>query len=119
MPKIPRPPRTWLQPQDVKNGDILTILAEPIWTKENPFRSPTKRLVIPVVGHSRTEALFKWSLNATTHKNLYIAYGEDGANWVGKLVRVEPKTFNFYGRVVRTIFGYPHGEYNKPQRLLR
>ena len=121
MGKIPKPPKIWLDRTVVKDGDIIQLLSEPHLPKsENPFRNTNKinysknRLNFECVRNQRTGEFYKWSVNCTTWRRLFNAYGEDGKNWLGKLVKIKVVPTIINGRTCYPLYGTPYGETKEP-----
>ena len=82
--------RTWLKSENVKSGDTMTIKNEGEIVTSSKFTwangEPKKDLVL-LVEHNGADADF--TVNATNKKILLASFGDETANWVGKVVKLD------------------------------
>ena len=50
---------------------------------------------------------FRWTMNATSQRNLASRWGRDAGKWVGKKVSFKKNRTQAFGRMVDVIYGYP------------
>lgn len=113
LPRMGRPP--FLKSHHVRQDDIVEIVEEPYVrsAEESRFERPRGYAVVRLV---RTGELYTWGFNNTTWDRLIDAFGEDGALWKGKRVKIRLETQTVRGEQKSVIFGVP---YNEPQQKLQ
>ena len=96
--------RNWLKTENVKSGDTITITTEGEIVTSGRFTypdgTPKKDLVIKIT-HNGAEA--DMTINATNKKILMAAYGDDTANWVGKVCKLDIANVMIGGNVKKSI----------------
>ena len=97
--------RRWLKPNDVNDGDIITVIDE--GRKRDANETPFKRAVfeIPVRLPSGEQKI--WTMNRTTQRRCIAAWGNETRNWIGKRLRIKLKEQNVKGVMKTVIYGFP------------
>jgi hypothetical protein len=113
LPRLSKPP--YLKPHHVRHDDLVEIVEEPYVrsAEESRFERPRGYAVVKLL---RTGELYTWGFNGTTWDRLLDAFGDDGALWRGKRVKVRVETQTVRGEQKSVIFGVP---YNEPQQKLQ
>lgn len=100
--------KNYLKSDDVKQGDKVVIITEGEWVSSAkytyPDGTPRKDFLLKV-DHGGVEKDFR--LNATNKKALVKAYGEETAEWVGKIVILETANVLVSGKMMKTIIATP------------
>jgi hypothetical protein len=104
MPKI-SDHEEFLNASMVKDKEVVVML------DTGAFREPEEtgfqRTVFQVrvrLPDGRTKT---WTMNKTTRSRLALAYGDDTASWVNRLVQVQVLQQNVRGEVKQVLYGYP------------
>lgn len=102
--------KNYLKSEDVKQGDMVTILSEGEWVASAKYTysdgTPRKDFLLKVK-HGEAEKDFR--LNATNKKTLVKAYGEETADWVGKIISLETANVMVSGKMMKTMIATPVG----------
>jgi hypothetical protein len=95
----------FLRGEDVKSGDVVTIVDEGEFLDETQtgFGRPAFRIKVRL--ESGEEKL--WTVNRTSLNNLKKAFGDDTKFWVGRKVRLETSLQNVRGQLRTVIIGFP------------
>jgi hypothetical protein len=94
----------FLRGEDVKSGDIATILDEGEFLDETQtgFGRAAFRIKVRLGSEEKL-----WTVNRTSLNNLKKAFGEDTSLWIGKKVRLETSLQNVRGQLRTVIIGFP------------
>ncbi len=105
--------KNWLKTENIKSGDLITILneGEVIPSARFTYESgePRKDFVIKIK-HNDQECDFR--VNATNKKILIKAFGNDTAQWVNKQCKVDSAPIMVSGKMLKTIMISPIGGAN-------
>jgi len=96
----------FIVPADVDNGDYAVIVKEPYIQDAEKTRFHKERTVI-VVQLLRNDKVFRWGLNTTSNDRLVKAFGEDGALWQGKQVKISIVEMNVSGIQKSVLYAVP------------
>jgi len=101
-------PSGWLKPEDVNDGDKITIKTEAKWQPNERYGGD--QLVCEIeLSNGETKTA---NINKTSGTWLVAQYGEDSVDWVGKEVPVVKVKQNVQGKMIFVVyFGeLPEGE---------
>lgn len=96
--------RTWLKSENVKSGDIMTILNEGEIVTSSKFTYPNgepKKDFVLKVTHNGAEADF--TVNATNKKSLIAAFGDETKDWIGKTCKLDVANVMIGGATKKSI----------------
>jgi len=113
MGKLPEPKSDWLRPEDVKDGDIVKIIDHLEVIPAEQTKYGRERYVITIVLPDKT--VKRWGLNLTSYRTLYKAYGNEGDNWIDKLVKIVKNREKIRGETRHVLYAEPYAE---PQQSL-
>jgi hypothetical protein len=102
--------KNWLKSEDVKQGDLITILNEGEWVASAKFTytdgTPRKDFLLKVK-HNDVDKDMR--LNATNKKLLIKAFGDETSAWVGKSAKLNTADIMVSGKLMKTIMMQPIG----------
>lgn len=102
--------KNWLKTENIKAGDLITILNEGEIIPSSRFTydsgEPRKDFVLKVK-HNDQECDFR--LNATNKKVLIKAFGNDTAQWISKQCKIDSAPIMVSGKMLKTIVMLPEG----------
>lgn len=104
----------FLAAQDVKNGDIVTVIGEPTLrtATETGFDRDvyTIKIILPN-GDDKD-----WTLNKTTYNTLFDAFGDESRDWLKRRVAIRKTRQNVRGTMRDVLYGEP---YKEPQQAAK
>lgn len=106
--------KNWLKSENVKAGDLITILTEGEIIPSARFTydsgEPRKDFVIKIK-HNDQECDFR--VNATNKKILIKSFGDETANWVNKTAKLDVVNVMVSGKMMKSIIIQPVGGVDK------
>ena len=103
--KLPKPASKYLRPDDVEDGSTVQITGHLVTIPAEETKYGRERHVIPIKLEDDTEK--QWGLNQTSYRTLYDAFGDDGDNWINKLVKVVKNREKVRGNTLYVLYAEP------------
>ena len=103
----------YLTPEEVEDGEVVTVLSEPVLVEAEQSRWGKERYRIAVELSNGEQR--RWTLNTTTSDNLLKAFGEDNKAWINRKVKVRKENRTVGREVKAVLFG---DAYVEPQQSL-
>jgi len=113
MGKLPEPKSDFLRADDINDGDIIKIIGHPEIIPAEQTKYGRERYVITIVLPDKT--VKRWGLNLTSYRTLYKTYGNEGDNWIDKLVKIVKNREKIRGETRHVLYAEP---YTEPQQSL-
>jgi hypothetical protein len=104
MPKISEIDE-YLHPENVSDGEILTIVAKPTLISEE--ESALGRAYFELQVQNKNGEAKIWAPNKTTLKKIATKFGDETDAWLNKKVKLSKVTMNVHGETKQVLFGEP------------
>ncbi len=102
--------KNWLKSDNVKQGDIITILDEGQWVTSAKYTysdgTPRKDFVFKVKHNDQD---LDMRLNATNKKIMVSSFGDETKEWVGKTAKLTTADIMVSGKMMKTLILAPIG----------
>jgi len=104
LPRLGKPP--FLMPHHVQQDDLLEIVGEPYVVDAEKSKYGRERGYV-VVQLVRTGEMFSYGCNTTSWNRLLDAFGDNGALWLGKKVKIQLENQTIRGEAKTVLFAVP------------